>query len=299
MKKLLIILALACTTKNLVAQTIDYHNNFESTFVAPRNIEVWLPKEYQEQTTRRFPVLYMHDGQNVFNAATSYGGVAWEADSTAAAMIADGRIEPIIIVAIWNSPKRFQEYCPEKPISQAPADVQEFMNSMRKDYQKELIADEYLKFIVKELKPFIDNNYRTHKDAHNTSICGSSMGGLISMYAIAEYPKVFGQAACVSTHWPLGYNNDNPAVSGVLKNYLNKNLPSPATHRIYFDHGTATLDALYEVHQNDVDAIMVEHGYREGVNWVTRKFEGAIHSESAWRDRFDIILSFLYAKPKK
>lgn len=295
MKKLLAATMLLATFA-LKAQKIEYHNALASEYVATRNVEVWLPKEYANEPERRFPVLYMHDGQNVFNPATSYTGTAWEADSTAGAMIAAGRIEPIIIVAVWNSPKRFQEYCPQKPVAEADLEVRDYLNNLRKDYQKELVADEYLKFLVTELKPFIDKTYRTKTDARNTSICGSSMGGLISMYAICEYPDVFGQAACVSTHWPLGYNNDNPAVSQVLKNYFNKYVPSPLNHRLYFDHGTATLDALYEVHQNQVDEIMVAKGYERGRNWDTKKFEGAIHTESAWRDRFDIILTFLYGK---
>lgn len=292
--KQILLLSLILFSLTVKSQRIEYHNQFPSHCVAPRNVEVWLPREYAENPERRFPVLYMHDGQNVFNPKTSYAGIAWRADSTAAVEIAAGRVQPMIIVAVWNSPKRFQEYCPAKPVMQAEPEVQEYLNAMRKDFQKDLLADEYLRFLVTELKPFIDSAYRTKTTAESTAICGSSMGGLISMYAICEYPDVFGSAACVSTHWPLGYNNDNPAISKVLKDYVQKSLPSPVNHRLYFDYGTQTLDSLYEVHQDKINEIMVEKGYVYGKNWQTCKFQGAEHSEPSWRDRFDVILGFLY-----
>ena len=111
---------------------------------------------------------------------------------------------------------------------------------------EEMTADNYLKFLVDELKPFIDETYPTQSDRDNTFVIGSSMGGLISAYAIAEYPDVFGGAACMSTHWPVG--------DGVVVQWLNDHLPSAGTHRVYFDHGTETFDAEYEPYQQQMDA---------------------------------------------
>ena len=153
----------------------------------------------------------------------------------------------------------------------------------------------YLKFLVKELKPFIDKTFSTLQNKHNTFIAGSSMGGLISMYAICEYPKVFGGAACISTHWPGTFAVDNNPIPGAFLQYLKIHLPSPASHRIYFDYGTETLDALYAPFQLQADAIMKAKGYTTKY-WMTKKFEGESHSEVAWRKRFSIPAIFLLGK---
>ena len=162
----------------------------------------------------------------------------------------------------------------------------------------EYLGDEYLTFLTKELKPYIDQKYRTLSDPANTSICGSSMGALISLYAICEYPDVFGQAACVSTHWPILLNDGNPGPSIAVKRYFAEHLPSPDSHRIYFDYGTATLDETYGKHQSGFDIAMKQKGYKMNINWVSRKFENADHSEKSWQERFHNVLQFLY-KPKK
>jgi predicted alpha/beta superfamily hydrolase len=259
---------------------IVYHNNFTSGFVSERNIEVWLPPKYDPR--KEYDVIYIHDGQNVFNAETSYGGVAWEMDSTMNLLIRKRKIIPAIVVAIWNSPDRFREYMPFKPREPLLA-IKEAMG-----IEEELLSDNYLKFIVKDLKPFIDENYGTKKDPANTFIMGSSMGGLISLYAVMEYPEIFGGAACVSTHWP--------AVDGIFIEYLPGKLPNPTSHKLYFDHGTINLDSLYQPLQERVDMIVAAHGFTRGQNWLSLQFEGADHNEASWRDRLHEPLLFLLGK---
>lgn len=271
--------------------------NFESKHVKPRHVEIWLPEEYEANPAEKFPVLYMHDGQNVFNPETAMGNIPWDADDVAAKLIMQNKIKPVIIVAAWCTDIRYFEYFPEKAAAYLSAEDKEQMENVRLQMgvkKSDYMADEYLKFLTSELKPYIDKKYRTLPDMENTSICGSSMGGLISLYAICEYPGIFGQAACVSTHWPVLFDNSNMAPSEAIRTYLKKNLPSPKNHNIYFDFGTATLDQYYEVHQEKVDAIMQEKGYSKGHNWVTQKFEGAEHNEKAWQARMDVILQFLY-----
>jgi predicted alpha/beta superfamily hydrolase len=142
--------------------------------------------------------------------------------------------------------------------------------------------------VVEELKQFIDSTYRTLTDRKNTFIMGSSMGGLISAYAMCEYPDVFGGAGCISTHWLAG--------DGIVIDYLKKHLPDPHSHKFYFDYGNETLDASYEPYQQKVDAVMKNAGYKEGKNWLTRKFVGAEHSERAWSKRVDVPLQFFLHK---
>jgi len=156
-------------------------------------------------------------------------------------------------------------------------------------------SDNYLKFLVTELKPFIDKTFSTKTDSANTFIAGSSMGGLISLYAICEYPKVFGGAACLSTHWTGIYQLENNPIPETFYAYLKTHLPDPKNHKIYFDYGDQTLDALYRNLQRKVDGIMEAKGYR-ATNWVTKFFPGKGHSEAACRERFSIPLQFLLGK---
>ncbi len=276
-------------------------DGFKSKFVQARNIEIWLPAEYTSNPKQVFPVLYMQDGQNVFNPLTSMRKTAWEADETASKLIAINRIEPMIIVAIWSSDKRYMEYFPEKAAKNFTKTDKEVFSKSKEQSKitgNDFLGDEYLKFITEELKPYIDKQYRTKPDKENTSICGSSMGALISLYAICEYPEVFGQAACLSTHWPLLLDSNHTGPSEALKKYLYEKLPSSKDHRIYFDYGTLTLDQYYEPHQKTIDNMMVAKGYTDK-NWKTKKFEGAAHVEKAWQDRFNQILIFLYTKESK
>ncbi len=276
---------IAAPVATLPGARIETHAALPSKFVAPRRVDVWLPPGYDTNPTERYPVVYMHDGQNLFDPATSYGGVPWAADEALLRLMATRQTRGAIIVGIWNTSARFSEYLPEKAVPAAAyADlVAQFKLSAIPPQ-----GDAYLKYLVTELKPFIDRTYRTSPEPEHTSTLGSSMGAFISAYAICEYPDVFGRAGCVSIHWPLG--------DGVVIGWLAHHLPKPGTHRIYFDFGTETLDAAYEPYQRKMDAIMQAAGYRAGDDWLTCKFAGAQHSERSWRERVDIPLAFFLKK---
>lgn len=157
-------------------------------------------------------------------------------------------------------------------------------------------SDKYLQFLVTELKPFIDSIFSAFKDRNNTFVAGSSMGGLISMYTICEYPEVFGGAACLSTHWPGIFTAGNNPVPQAFIHYMKIKLPKPSAHKIYFDYGTETLDALYKPFQIQADAVMREKKFITGENWITKEFPGADYSEKAWRERLHIPFLFLLNK---
>lgn len=270
------------TARTGATGTVERHGQFRSAFVDARNVDVWLPPGYEQETGRRYPVLYMHDGQNLFDPGLSYAGVDWDIDGAMTRLIAEGKTGPAIVVGIWNTPKRLAEYMPQKAV---PGGNLAGVPGISRESAEPIVSDNYLKFLVTELKPFVDARYRTLPGRPHTSIMGSSMGGLISIYALCEYPGVFGAAGCVSTHWPAG--------DGIVIEYLRTHLPDPQTHRVYFDYGTATLDALYEPFQRRADEVVKKAGFTEGINWVTRKFEGAEHSEKSWRERAGIPLAFL------
>ncbi len=264
---------------------IIFVKDFQSKLIAARNIEIWLPPSYSKNENQKFPVLYMHDGQNVFNPNTSYTKIDWGVDEAMTELIKKGEVNEAIVIGIWNTEKRFEEYMPQR--------AAEIYKENNKNYPREadeIISDNYLKFIVEELKPFIDSNYRTLTENQNTFIMGSSMGGLISAYAVCEYPEIFSAAGCVSTHWPVG--------EGIMIDYLKKNLPAPENHKFYFDFGTETLDAQYEPFQIKADEVMSIAGYEEGKNWITKKFPGEGHTEKAWRKRVHIPLKFLLGTKK-
>ena len=192
----------------------------------------------------------------------------------------------MIVVGIFNSEGRMAEYMPDKPealLAERIATTEhEWYQSFKANPPE---ASKQLKFIVEELKPYIDAQFKTKTDQANTFVAGSSMGGLISAYAICEYPEVFGGAACFSTHWP--------PLDGIFLEYIKDNLPDPATHKIYFDYGTEGLDGEYEPFQKIADQAMEARGFEQGTTWMTRKFEGAKHYEDDWHERFHIPMEFL------
>ena len=266
-----------------VTGTVLRHAAMPSQNVAARNVDVWLPPTYGKDPTKRYPVLYMHDGQNVFDPATSYGSVDWarRRDHDAPDRCRARCARPSSS-ASGTTPKRREEYMPQRAVH---GDVSFNVPGAEGARREDIISDRYLAFLVEELKPFIDASYRTLPDRADTYVMGSSMGGLISQYAMSRYPDVYGGAGCVSTHWPAG--------DGIALEDFGAHLPDPATHRYWFDFGTATLDASYEPYQRRADEMLRKAGYVEGQNWITRKFEGAEHSEKAWRLRVDEPLQFL------
>lgn len=264
---------------------IHRHADFASRYIPPRHVDVWCPPGYSSSPDARYPVLYMHDGQNLFDPALSYIGVDWGAHETIARLMSERRIPGAIVVGVWNTAERLREYMPQKPLNSPKA--ARFMPEFIQCYGGLPISDAYLRFLVEELKPFVDQTYRTLPQRERTFIMGSSMGGLISLYALCEYPDVFAGAGCLSTHWPIG--------KSLLVAYAKSALPAPGRHRLYFDYGTETTDAGYEPYQRRVDALIRAAGYTEGKDWITRKFPGEEHSERAWRKRIHIPLEFLLA----
>lgn len=258
------------------------HMDFPSRHVPARPVDVWLPPGYD--AARPYPVLYMHDGQNLFDPALAYGGVTWGVAEALTQLIAGQAVPPTIIVGIWNGKeRRWQEYLPQRPFA-APHGAQALAALAPEWLSGPPDSDAYLRFLVTEVKPFIDHTYATRPEREHTFIMGSSMGGLISLYALCAYPHLFAGAGCVSTHWP--------AVDGVLPELMAL-LPEPGRYRLYFDFGTEELDAQYEPFQQQADALIAAMGYSQGEDWVTHKFPGANHSEQAWQQRVHIPLTFL------
>ena len=280
-------------TAKTPAGTIDFYPEIASDHRAPRPVEVWTPLGYDPDADERYPVIYMHDGQfNLHHGHTPFEEKdwLWDMDTTMTRLIEAGEIRPSIVVSIWAdldvNGNRGLEFMPQKVVTE---EVRKSLVAREGRFKNgEIISDNYLKFLVKDLKPFVDKTYRTLPDRANTYVMGSSMGGLISAYAVTEYPEVFGHAACLSTDWTSG--------DGAVLAWCKDHLPEAGNHRLYFDYGTETLDADYEPYQMKMDDIMRSKGYKSGEDWITRKFEGADHSPKSWRERLHIPLEFLLSK---
>lgn len=276
-------------------------HDFPSVYVANRTVDIWVPENYSSD--KKYSVIYMHDGGSLFGKNTDKKGWGskWKADEVATKLLNENKVKEFIIVGIYNTGKtRWNEYFPSKSINYLDKNLKDslfFQNESKHNYA-DLIADNYLKFIVKELKPYIDNTFSVYKNANYTYIAGSSMGGLISMYAIFEYPNVFSRAACISTHWMgVAPNKDgvyDKRVPFSIFDYMKDHVPNPNNHRLWFDYGNAAgdLDSYYVEYGVYVDSIFDKKGY-DSKNFKNILFRGEKHSGKSWNKRLDQIFEFL------
>jgi predicted alpha/beta superfamily hydrolase len=255
---------------------IRMHKSFHSKFLnADRDLIVYLPPGYDADKKRRYPVFYMHDGQNLFDGATSFiPGKEWRVDETAQALIASGKIEPLIIVGVYNAgAQRIDEYTPtpDAKVKQGGR------------------ADLYGRLLVEELKPFIDSQYRTLRGPKETGLGGSSLGGLVSLYLGLKYPQVFGKLAVVSPSvwW------DNRMILRDVRALSRR----PRT-RIWLDIGTKegrdTAEATGGTRA--LRDALVAKGWKENSDLKYFEAEGAEHNETAWAERAGPMLIFLFGK---
>jgi predicted alpha/beta superfamily hydrolase len=250
--------------KGKVTGTVKYIYRMEGNGIKPRDIIVWLPPSYNSGTAKRYPVLYMHDGQNLFDPKTASFGVDWQLDESADSLIKSGKINEIIIVGIYNTPDRTREYG-DTPLGR-----------------------KYMDFIVNTLKPYIDNDYRTLPDRINTATGGSSMGGLISFMLIWEHPDIFSKAACLSPALHI----DEIYYIRKVEDYSGTKKPL----KIYIDIGTVELESRLKPGVDEMIAELKNKGYQTGTDLEYFIDEGAAHNEAAWAKRNWRYLEFLFHK---
>ena len=252
------------------APELHRHERFRSRFLRnQRDCIVYLPPRYHEQPERRFPVLYMHDGQNLFDGATSFvPGMDWHVGQTADDFILTGAVQPLIIVGIYNVGKvRIQEYTPTK----APR-----IGGGR--------ADRYAKFLIQEVMPFIQREYRALPDPRVTGMGGSSLGGLLSLYLGLKHPQIFGRLAALS---PSVWWNQR-----VILRFADAASVEPRP-RIWLDIGTKEGPRIVQEVEQFRD-ILLQKGWQLGKDLHYERIEGAEHNEAAWAQRVGPFLQFLY-----
>jgi predicted alpha/beta superfamily hydrolase len=278
---------------------IERFINFKSNITSPRTVDVWLPEDYSSQ--KKYAVVYMQDGQMLFDSSNTWNKQEWKVDETLSKLKTENKIIDCIVVGIYNRDEyRYADYFPED-ILQKLSDEQR-NEILGKQLKNSPSANNYLRFIVEELKPFIDSKYSTYTNKEHTVIMGSSMGGIISLYAVCKYPEVFGKAACISAHWPVlsakVFNLSNTInVVEEFRKYISEKIDVSKHSVFYFDRGDKTLDSLYEPYQQKVDSMFKQKGFTE-INFVSKKFPGEDHSEKSWSKRLYIPYEFLLMKEK-
>ena len=245
---------------------------FRSRFLKDnRDISIYLPEAYLAEPTRRFPVFYLHDGQNVFDGRTAYVvNRTWRAGSTADSLIQGGFVEPVILVGIANTGvRRMAEYTPTRALRLGGGE-----------------GGRYGRLLVEELKPAVDARFRTLPDAPNTGMGGSSLGGLITLALGLDHPGVFGKlAVCSPSVWW-----DNRSILALV----NETKLKPAL-KIWLDMGTA--EGLRHLRDTDLLHRRLQlRGWRDGIDLAYMRVAGAVHDEDAWAARFDHVLRFLFPR---
>jgi predicted alpha/beta superfamily hydrolase len=257
---------------------IREHRGFRSKiFANRRDILVYLPRGYRRSLRQRYPVLYLQDGQNVFDAATAFSHVEWGVDETAQELIRKNLIAPLIIVAIANvGEERIHEYTPTRGVID---------EHVRRKKRSRGMGRQYARFLIDEVKPFIDRTYRTQPEPENTALGGSSLGGLITLSAGLWHPDVFQRLIVMSPSvwW------DNQAIVRMVDA-----LPEKLPLRIWLDTGTN--EPGWERARTLRDT-MIEKGWRLYDDLQYMEIEGADHSEAAWAGRVDPALRFLFPPP--
>jgi len=254
---------------------IRLHPRFASRYLStPRSLIVYLPPGY-EGSDARYPVLYLQDGQNLFDPATAFAGRDWRAGATADDRICRGRVEPLIMAGIYNTGvRRISEYTPTRD------------PRLRKGGK----AERYAQMLVREIKPFVDHEYRTRKSAAQTGVGGSSLGALVSLVAGLAYPKVFGKLALMSPSvwW------DEHAILEVMR----RRSPGPRP-RVWLDAGTAEGNQPAKVIEDArlMRDAFVGLGWQPGADLRYLEAAGAGHNEEAWGERFGEVLEYLFPGP--
>ncbi len=248
-----------------ITGNVKYHPSFKGKNILPHDIVVWLPPSYDSIPNKKYPVLYMHDGQNIFDPSTSSFGVDWQIDETADSLIKTKSIEEIIVIGIYNTYKR------------------------RVEYTHTDTGYAYMKFIVNELKPFIDCTYHTLPDRENTAVGGSSLGGLISFMMLWEYSDIFSKAACLSPAFKIEstYNLDFV--------YPVKNYAGPKKDiKIYVYNGGVGLEEELQPGIDEMLAALKDKGYELDKDMLWIKDNSAEHNEAAWAKRVYQFLEFFF-----
>jgi hypothetical protein len=261
-----------------------------SKFIAPRNVDVWLPENYNRDASVKYAVLYVHDGQNLFYPDVSFSKQEWGLDEAMDSLMKLGQIRNTIVVGIWNSPSRFLEYTPDNKIVKKDTLNK---NQLKWDLNSQSLSDAYLQFIFEELKPLIDSQFATKADMRSTFMMGAGLGGLISLHAKCKYPDQLRGIAGIGMQWPASFQEKREVEIQNYIDYYRRYLPNPALHKIYFDIDASMRNAWNMRQQAYMDEHCYANGYGSIKNFMSLIFDDNLKQEAEWRKRLSIPLQFL------
>ena len=251
-----------------VTGNVKYHRQIKGNGIPDRDIDVWLPPDYEKNTRKRYPVLYMEDGQNLFDPATSAFGNDWQIDETCDSLIRAGIIKPLIVVGIYNTKNRMSEYTPGKE------------------------GSAYMKFVTDVVKPLIDQNYRSKRNRKFTFAGGSSAGGTITFMLVWNNPGIFSKAFCLSPAFKI----QNIDVVKDVTGYSGKKKDIT----LYIDNGGKGLEQQLQPGIDEMMKALDEKGYIRTKDYFWVSAPEAEHNESAWAKRMpDALKLLLGVKNKK
>jgi hypothetical protein len=242
--------------------------------------------------------LYMHDGQMLFDSTVTWNKQEWSVDEMLSQTLSKYAHEPFIVVGIHNDPpNRYAEFFPQKVADYMPKSYRDKL--LAAQWNGQLRADAYLNWIEDTLVPFIEHNFNTSKKTKDRMVMGSSMGGLISLYALCEKPKLFGAAACLSIHTPMinfGMFDEGMVEALVIpfNIYLEHELKADKKHKLYIDRGTETLDAYYGPYHDRLLSTLELVGYGpKNPRFLEAVVQGAGHDEVSWAKRLHVPVLFM------
>ncbi|MFA6401871.1 MAG: alpha/beta hydrolase-fold protein [Salinivirgaceae bacterium] len=247
--------------KGQITGTVTYHHQMVGFDLEPRDVIVWLPPGYENSGNKKYPVLYMQDGQNIFDPATSAFGVDWQIDETCDSLIHHQLIEPLIIVGIYSTPQRMHEYIPNDT------------------------AQRYMKLVIQTIKPIIDSTYRTLTNREHTFVGGSSAGGIISFMLCWEYPEVFSKAICMSPAFKIERIDYVKTVE--TYNAKKKDL------YFYIDNGGRDLETYLQPGIDEMLNALNTKGFKKDTEYYWQSFPEATHNEAAWAKRFPTAIQWI------
>lgn len=290
------VLAAPALAREQTGRFLEYEH-VAATGLPEQRLTIWLPPGY-DKGKRRYPVLYMHDGHNLYDPAKSNFNKVWAADKAMLAAVKSGKVEPHIIIGVWAPGRdRYRQYLPQTIYQTASGTPRAAMDAM---IEGPVISDAYLAWLAGPLKQWVDASFRTRPGRDDTAIMGSSMGGLMSCYAFLERAETYGRAGCVSSHWPAAdptkVGPANPELIALWDGWFAARLGQPNGRRVWMDHGTATLDAFYAPYQQKIDARFAASGWQRGRDWESKVYEGAEHEENAWARRLPEVFGWLLQK---
>ncbi len=284
----------------LARESIQFarHANITAPGLMPRHVDVWVPPDAPAGQT--LPLLLMHDGQNLFEPASAYGGVTWSVAETIMAGMAAGTLPPMIVAGVWNTgAQRWGDYVPADLMARLPGPLAARFNQAGGGPSR---SAAYLGLLADQVLPMLRQTYPVAPG--KAVIAGSSMGGLASLNALMERPDLFRAAGCLSTHWPVlapqpePQAGEVPAIQAAIAGWIRDRLGQPAGRRLWLDHGDQGLDQHYAPFQAVADKALLAAGWTfngsGGQDAVSRAFPGTGHNEASWAARLALTFTFLF-----